>query len=238
MNDRDLAEERKQQPYFKAVAPVEIEEGTREMGELYPFIICGGSKTERYYFTHINDTTEYKFNIRPRYFGDEARYTDVFPKRIREIQNSNQDAKIYCVFDWDTIYGNKARLSKHDVFLRLFQKDIASEAVVICPSMPSIEYWFLLHFVDYTNFLRNYGAVANKLAYYLKDCFPDHSIPLKKLLKMEKHLKEPIWVKKMCADGKFESAIERAEKNINAAIKAKALDSQSYTFVYKIFKKE
>ena len=77
----------KQQQYFEAVpAPSPVkDEGTREMGPLYPFLISGGTNTERYYFTHINDTTDYKFNIRPKYFADESNYTDAFPKRIKEI---------------------------------------------------------------------------------------------------------------------------------------------------------
>ena len=63
---RELAEVVERKQYFEtAQIPVsEPEEGTREMGELYPFLISGGSNTERYYFTHINDLTEHKFNIR------------------------------------------------------------------------------------------------------------------------------------------------------------------------------
>lgn len=53
------------------------------MGELYPFLICGGSNTERYYFTHINDKTDYKLNIRPRYFGDESNYKSLLMNKYR-----------------------------------------------------------------------------------------------------------------------------------------------------------
>ena len=125
---RELAKGVERQQYFKAAqVPVsEPEEGTREMGELYPFLISGGSNTERYYFTHINDLTEHKFNIRPRYFGDESSYTETFPRRIQEILNANHDAKVFCVFDWDTVYGNEARLKSHREFEELF-KDKATE---------------------------------------------------------------------------------------------------------------
>ena len=84
MAERELAEGAEKRPYFQAVeaARPEQDDGTREMGDLYPFLISGGSNTERYYFMHINDTTDYKFNIRPRYFGDESSYTEVFPRRI------------------------------------------------------------------------------------------------------------------------------------------------------------
>jgi len=50
MKERELAEDIKQQQYFEAVpAPSpEEDEGTREMGPLYPFLISGGTNTERY----------------------------------------------------------------------------------------------------------------------------------------------------------------------------------------------
>ena len=58
MEEREIAEGVEKQPYFEAVTVTqesEQDDGTREMGELYPFLISGGTNTERYYFTHIND---------------------------------------------------------------------------------------------------------------------------------------------------------------------------------------
>lgn len=239
MKDRELSKGLERPRYFEASSTqvLEQEDGTRELGELYPFIISGGSNTERYYFTHINDTTEHKFNIRPRYFGDESNYTDAFPKRIVEILRANQDAQIFCVFDWDTVFGNDTRLKKHQEFVNQFKEEIDAGIVTICPSMPSIEYWFLLHYVDNTEFLKDYGAVANILSRYLKPCFSNNSKPLKKLLKTEKYLKDPIWVENLCADGKLDLAINRAEKNIALALSTDELNNQSYSYVYKVFKK-
>ena len=237
---RELAEGVERQQYFQTaqIPASEPEEGTREMGELYPFLISGGSNTERYYFTHINDLTEYKFNIRPRYFGDESNYTEVFPRRIQEILSANHDAKVFCVFDWDTMYSNKARLKNHRDFEELFKEEIAAGSVILCPSMPSIEYWFLLHFEDYTKFLKNYRAVSNVLGPYIKPCFLNPKKGLKSLLKQQKYLADSTWVKNLCAEGKLNSAIERAEKNIKAALEAGELEKQSYSFVYRAFKKE
>lgn len=83
MGEREIAEGVKKLPYFKVVADEPMSEqndGTRDIGELYPFLICGGTNTERYYFMHINDKTNYKFNIKPKYFGNESNYTEAFPK--------------------------------------------------------------------------------------------------------------------------------------------------------------
>lgn len=200
------------------------------------FLISGGSNTERYYFTHINDTTEHKFNIKPRFFGNESSYTEIFPKRIQEILSTNNDAKIFCVFDWGTVYGNETRLKNHTNFVNQFAKEISDGVVTICPSMPSIEYWFLLHFENYTQQLRNYPAVARKLATYIKPCFLDPNKPLKRLLKTEKYLKESTWVENLCAEDKLTLAIERAEKIIALAVEAGKLEEQSYSYVYKVFK--
>lgn len=204
MGEREIAEGVEKLPYFKVVADElmsEQNDGTRDIGELYPFLICGGTNTERYYFMHINDKTNYKFNIKPKYFGDEA------------------------------------KLKKHEVFEEQFKEEISSGTVTVCPSMPSIEYWFLLHFVDDTKLLNNYGKVASVLAPYLKPCFSNKTKSLKKLLKSEKYLKDVAWVESLCANGKLALAIERAEKNIKVAEAADKLKNQSYSYVYKVFKR-
>ena len=238
MKERELAEIIEQKQYFAAVPAPSTEEevGTRDMGPLYPFLISGGTNTERYYFTHINDTTEYKFNIRPKYFADESNYTEAFPKRIKEILNANADPKIFCVFDWDTIYGIDAKIKKHEDFEKRFRTEIDNGNVVICPSMPSIEYWFLLHFEDKTDLLKDYRAISNILAPYIKPCFADPTKNLKKLLKQEKYLQSSTWVKNLCSNGKLEVAIKRAEDNIKAAEEAGDLANHSYSYVYKAFK--
>ena len=238
MSMRKLAEDIEQQKYFEAVlAPSpEKNEGTRDMGPLYPFLISGGTNTERYYFTHINDTTEYKFNIKPKYFADESNYTKAFPKRIKEILDANTGAKIFCVFDWDTIHGDEAKIKKHEDFEKQFKTEISNGSVIICPSMPSIEYWFLLHFEDYTDILKDYSAVSVRLAPYIKSCFPNSSKKLKQLLKMRKYLEDSIWVENLCSNGKLDIAIKRAEDNIKAAEEAGNLANQSYSYVYKAFK--
>lgn len=93
------------------------------MSPLYPFVVSGGKNTERYYFTHVSSiSNKYKFNIRPKYFGDESSYTDVFPKRIAEILSKNVDAKIFCVFDMDTVVSDGLQDKHADFVAALNQK--------------------------------------------------------------------------------------------------------------------
>lgn len=238
MEKRELAEDIKQRQYFKAGLVPSHEEnvGIRDMVPLYPFLISGGTNTERYYFTHISNTTKYKFIIKPEYFGDESNYTEAFPQRITEILNNNTDARIFCVFDWDTIYGDDVKIKKHEAFVKKFQAEISKGIVSICQSMPNIEYWFLLHFENYTGFLKNYPAVSRLLASYIKPCFPNPNQSLKKLLKKTKCLEDSTWVKNLCANGKLDDAIKRAECNIKTYEAKGDLDIHSYSYVYKVFK--
>ena len=239
MKERELGEAIEQKRFFDTVPASSLpeqDEGKREMGPLYPFLISGGRNTERWYFVHINDITEYKFNIIPKYFGDESSYTEVFPNRIKGILEKNTDARIFCVFDWDTIFENDVNKAKHEAFRNEILEEINSGAVILCPSMPSIEYWFLLHFENHTNLIKNNGNVIGRLAPHITSWFASDK-KLSKILKSEKHIKNSYWVEYLCAEGKLELAIQRAEENINIAKENDDLDNQSYTYVYKLFKK-
>ena len=240
MKKREIVEGIEKQPYFETTASISESEqydGTRDLRELCPFLISGGKNTERYYFMHINNKTDYKFNIKPKYFGDESSYTEAFAKRIKEILNVNNDAKIFCVFDWDTVYENKTNLKKHEAFEQQFHEEISNGIVVLCPSMPSIEYWFLLHFIDDSKLRKSCNRTLKELNPYLKPYFNHPEKSLKKLLKSEKYLIDATWVERLCADGKLNEAIGRAEKNIDVATVSGELYKQSYSYVYKVFKK-
>ena len=240
MGKRTILDAAERKTYFEAeqLPPPDVEAGTREMAPLPPFVISGGRNTERYYFKHLSKVSQYKFIVKPEYFNDESNYTMAFPKRINEILAGNADAKVYCVFDWDTVYGNAVSMAKHRAFEKQFSGQIASGSVVICQSMPCFEYWFLLHFTNHTESLKSYAKVTNLLAPYMKGCFPASvaTVKFKKLIKGGKYLEDETWVKSLCADGKLEDAISRAENNMNSAIANGNLEQQSYTYVYRMFK--
>lgn len=57
MGEREIAEGVEKIPYFKVVADEPMSEqndGTRDIGELFPFLIYGGTNTERYYFRFLS----------------------------------------------------------------------------------------------------------------------------------------------------------------------------------------
>lgn len=237
MARKNLASEAKPKRYFKAISGFSgQDQETRDMYPLLPFVISGGKVTERYYFQHLSNVTEYKFQIEPKYFGKESNYMIVFPKHIKKILKGNPDAKIYCVFDWDTVHGNDTNLKKHRAFKKQIKKEMESGCVVLCPSMPSIEYWFLLHFSNITRLIPTCEEAAKLLQPHMNKYFSQKEVDLFKTLKNEQAVKKPAWVIALCADGKLELAINRAEDNINAAIATNDLENQSFSFVYRVFK--
>lgn len=238
-NGKSLIKVAKTQPvYFGPQTQQVPDVGVREIKPLFPFVIGGGKNTELYYFKHLSDTTNHKFNVFPEYFGKEASYTEEFPKRINSILKDNPDAKIFCVFDFDAVYGNKTNQEKHTIFESSMKKEIANGSVVLCPSMPSIEYWFFLHFENRTQLIKTCGKTMQKLLEpYMLPYFPDpNGKRLLNILKSEEFVEAPDWVVKLCENGKLDDAIQRAESNIILAKAAGNLEKQSYSFVYLLFK--
>lgn len=240
---RKLSDDNKPNLYFQQIDTGHFEEkqATRDLAPSFPFIISGGEITEYQYFLGISKYTTYKFDVNDNYFGLESKYYDIFPEYIENnILSGNSEALIFCVFDWDTIYRGQTKREKHEAFLSkidAIRVKFPNCKIVICPTMPSIEYWFLLHFTNTDDLFVSCGKVNNRLSPLMKDfCFPNANISLGKILKKGEYLSDLLWVQKLCADGKLETAIQNAKANIKAAETAGDLDKHSYSYVYQVFK--
>lgn len=236
---KDLNNEIVQNRFFEKTTEISsTDDGNRDIKPLYPFVISGGMNTERGYFIGINKYTDFHLNIVPKYFGDESAYTTIFPQRIEEILNKNNDAVIFCVFDMDTNYAKKnvGNRKKHDEFCRKM-KDIKYKNVYLCPSMPSIEYWFLLHFENKKKLFTTRGAVNSLLGKYMKQYFKEQTKTLGKILKTNVVVDDVSWVEKLCGDGNLEKAIKMAKRNIKEALENNNIENISYSYVYQIFDK-
>ena len=242
MAKRKLAKETKSKKHFftRSISYAGMDEGTRELFPSLPYIISGGEVTERYYFINVSKEKEIenKFKIVPEFFGKESNFVQEFPKSIRKILGKDSTAKIFCVFDWDTIYGNQTNRAKYDSFVKQIQSYIDDGNVVLCPSMPSFEYWFMLHFKDTTRLVETCEEMAKELKPYMMSYFSKKDGDLFKVLKSRQYMENSAWVRNLCADGKLDAAIKRAEKNITDAVANGNLDEHSYSYVYKVFKKE
>lgn len=237
MARRILAKGAKPKKYFIShVASVGSDKGTRELFPSLPYIISGGEVTERYYFLHVSKEYERKFKVIPEFFGKESKLVQEFPKDIKKILSGDPDAKVFCVFDWDTFYQNETNLKKYNRFVNQVQSFIDNGNVTLCPSMPSFEYWFMLHFKNTTRLVRTCKEMVNNLKPYMYSYFSKtKNIDLFNVLKSHHCMENPNWFKKLCANGKLDETIKRAETNIKAAEKEGDLENQSYSYVYKAF---
>ena len=171
--------------------------------------IIGAGITEQWYFTHLKALRGYRVKIRPRFFGTET--AAGLDKKIEEVLRDESIA--ICVFDADVSTWNEAERKK----LAALQKKYEGNAsVLLCDSMPSIEYWFLLHYKHTTRHFGTSKAVIKELRKYL----PQYD-------KTEQFLSNQRWVEEMTGEGRQEQACEYADK----------MDTSggSYTRVNKVF---
>ena len=155
--------------------------------------IIGEGATERFYFTHLRRLKGYRYTCKPRNFTEQS--LDEIQKQVDRVLADRGIA--ICVFDTDITRNNPTERAK---FEALCQKYKDRKDVIICDSMPSIEFWFLLHYLN-TN---RYFATSDNVIDVLHKYIPDFS-------KQEKFLSKEKWVADLLADHRLETAIQRAQ---------------------------
>lgn len=170
-------------------------QATRELRTPVPVGI-GAGITEKYYLQHLRNLKGYKLKLMPRFFGSDNAYD--MDKLVSDVLAGG--AKAICVYDKDVTQWNeeqKHRLSEFE------QKYARVNDVVLCPSMPSIEYWFLMHFRDTTKIYRTSKEVINDLHPFL----PGYE-------KTMDYLRKEGWVKVLLQDESFARAITLSEREV------------------------
>lgn len=171
--------------------------------------ILGEGLTEQYYFTHIRTLFGYHYTIKPYYFSVTS--LAEMDKKITEAVANGGFA--IAVFDADVSSRNEVEKKKLESIRRRYAN---KKNVILCESMTSIEYWFLLHFENTNRHYKDSNATEQELRKHITD--------YEKKVKFLQNIK---WVSELCADEKLETAINRA----------KAFDhsGESYSDVYKAF---
>lgn len=174
-------------------------------------IVIGPGATERCYFRHLSSIYRLSINIEPKFFnGDDARHLE---KQINEVREKiSQTATIIVAYDRDVTAWNETERSRLDRLRHKYDK--SNSRVMLCDSMPSIEYWFLLHYEDTAAAFGTSGKVIERL----KPHIPQFQ-------KKEKWLEQQSWVDDLCADGRLRTATERAKRH--------GTDGQSYSNMWK-----
>lgn len=172
-------------------------------------VIIGAGITERWYFARMQSLYDLKIKIRPRYFGNEN--INTLEKLINQVLENGGLAIV--VFDDDVSTWNESERKK---LYALRQKYSRHKRVILCDSMPSIEFWFLIHFVNTNKYFGTSKAVISALVKFIPN-----------FEKSESFLSKEKWVDDMCKDGKLRDACARAKQF--------GTEGASYTNLWKAF---
>lgn len=171
--------------------------------------IIGEGATERYYFTHLKRMRGYNYVCKPRNFTEQT--FDEMQKQIERVLADNGIA--VCVFDADVTRTRPAEKAKFEYMQRKYADN---PAVILCDSMPSIEFWFLLHYLN-TN---RYFATSDDVIDVLRRYMPNFS-------KHQSFLSKEAWVLELLADNRLDTAIANANTI--------GMEGESYSNLYKLF---
>lgn len=181
---------------------------TKTRREPMPTII-GAGITEQRYFTHLKGLFDYRIKVKPRFFGNET--ADGMAKKIAEVIAEGGTA--ICVYDADVSTWNEIERDKLDRLKATYAKN---KQVILCDSMPSVEYWFLLHYERTNRHFGTSGAVIQELKKHISD-----------YNKTEKFLENRKWVADMCGEGKLDQALMRTKQF--------GYDGESYSRMDQVF---
>ena len=171
--------------------------------------IIGEGATERFYFTHLKRLNGYNYVCKPRNFAEQN--IDDIQRQVERVLAD--DGIAVCVFDVDVTRIHQADKAKFDA---MRQRYANNPSVIICESMPSIEFWFLLHYLNTNRYFATSDDVIAALHRYL----PAFS-------KQQSYLSKENWVATLLADNKLTTAIN----NVTAI----GEEGESYSNLHRLF---
>lgn len=224
-------------------------EGTREFNLLSFYVVVEGD-TEWYYIQYLKEFSRLKFNI-IKFNGKVKKGWKVkqgvicmcgndfafknfalLEKNMESIPGSRPN--IICVFDLDVCL-TKPLFKKYKELLSNIVRVYNCE---LCTSMPSIEYWFLLHYneMNIDDSYKSSGAVRKKLERIDKS----RDLSNSKSNEFWDSDKGKEWVKFLCEDSNLNRAITRAKMKANKEERLEKVSNPkdcniSYSDMYKLF---
>lgn len=155
--------------------------------------VIGEGLTERWYFDHLRTVMGYRYDCKPRFFSHQS--YDEMRKLIEWVLQN--DGIAVCVCDADITRDNIVESQK----LKEMKAAYASnEKVFVCDSMPSIEFWFLLHYIETSRHFHDSDEVVSILRRFIPT-FEKHNSFFEKIQ----------WVADLCKDDKLAVACTRAK---------------------------
>ena len=158
------------------------------------YAVLGDGQTEQYYLEHLKKIKGFKYLVRTRLFKSIT--IEQADKLILEMLKEGYDMVVYFT-DYDTIV-QQGKTAKFNKIVAKYQK---RSDVLICESMPSIEFWFLLHYIKTTRNFQNAGEALKELKKYLPEFSKETSF-----------VEKQKWVEDLCRDGKLTNAMTNASE--------------------------
>ncbi len=169
--------------------------------------VIGEGQTERWYFEHLRTINGYRYDCKPRFFAHQS-YEEMEKLIDWVLQNGGIAV---CVCDADITRTNEERRKKLQDIKGRYAKN---ERVFICDSMPSIEFWFLIHYLNTRKYFKDSDSVITVLRKYI----PEYK-------KTGAFLEKLSWVADLCSDSHLKDACERAALGGH--------EDESYSEIYK-----
>lgn len=160
------------------------------------YAVLGEGITEQWYLNHLKRYNGYRFSIRPSLFADIG--IEKAEGIIDELLSGGCD-QVTFLTDYDIIV-SQGKIAEFEKLVNKY-KDI--KEVLICDSMPSIEYWFLLHFAYTTKEFINCDEVVRDLKSHISD-----------YSKKKSYLEKDKWFKQLIKNDGLNKAISNATKGL------------------------
>lgn len=132
---------------------------------LFRVAIVGEGETEWYYFNNMKHVEKFRFEVKP----DLPKHSDYMTiiNTARRKRDEGYDL-VFCVLDMDRIISNS---TEYNGYISEKSKTKKNKNIEFIETMPCIELWFLLHFIEpYSNRIYlNYDQIIPVLKTHFKD---------------------------------------------------------------------
>lgn len=156
-------------------------------------VLIGAGPTEKAYIEHLTHLRGYQIETHPRFCkNDTPFYMDKYVQQVLE-----DGGVAVCLYDEDESERSAKIQQKLEEFVAKYKNN---SDVMLCGSMPSIEYWLLLHFEKTNRYFGTSKRVIKDLKKYMD------------FEKTEKFLAKSSWVETLLADGRMQKAMQNADE--------------------------
>lgn len=169
----------------------------KEKKTKYQVAIIGEGPTEWHYFNDMKQVKRFPYKITPD-LPKHSDYKCIFSK-AKKLVNEGFNL-VFCVLDLDVF---KADAKKEEKYINEKNKLEKNDRIIVCETMPCIEYWFLIHYKKKysSKIYPNYSSLEKELKKYLP-----------KYEKSNEYLKKIKIFQTLTKSGDMEKAVEFSEQ--------------------------